>query len=227
MFPYHQRTFKEKNAWTLLLVIVVGALYLLKNSSTGNNNVTSRNNSPRTALQGVTYYSGHRTNSPSVAPPRRVTPSPREVTTNGNNGDTNCTYYCNGVDGGPWNNELPRDWNGAECARSTNGTPCDIRTPGNTLGCVCRATGRGWYQGGARFSNVIAPGKTPNSAGEIITQANNGDTNCTYYCNGVNWGPWGNELPREWNGTTHISFPVPPHHSGEYGVLVVVLQLRQ
>ena len=120
---------------TLLLVIVGGALYLLKNSPTGNNNVKSRNNSPSTA-------------------PQRVTPSPREVTTNGNNGDTNCTYYCNGADGGPWNNELPREWNGAECVRTTNGTPCDIRTPGKALGCVCRATGRGWYGGGPRYSDA-------------------------------------------------------------------------
>ena len=183
----------------LLLVIVGGALYLLKNSFQGNNNVTSTNNSPSTAPQGVT--SGpNQTNSPSVAPPQRVTPSPREITTKGNNGDTNCTYYCNGVDGSPWNNELPREWNGAECVRTTNGTPCDIRTPGKALGCVCRAPGRGWYQGGARFSNVITPGKTPNSAGEITTNGNNGDTNCTYYCNGVDGSLWNNELPKEWNG---------------------------
>ena len=74
---------------------------------------------------------------------------------------------------GPFNNELPREWNGAECVRTTNGTPCDIRTPGKALGCVCRATGRGWYQGGARFSNVITPGIRPNSAGEITTNGKN------------------------------------------------------
>jgi len=62
----------------------------------------------------------------------------------GNNGSVTCERYCGGVGGGPWNGELPVNWNGAKC----------IGTPGSSLGCnsgsssgiVCRCqrTGRGW-----------------------------------------------------------------------------------
>ena len=73
--------------------------------------------------------------------PGKTPNSAGEIITQANNGDTNCTYYCNGVNGGSWGNELPREWNGAECVRTTNGTPCGNRTPGRDLGCVCRGVG--------------------------------------------------------------------------------------
>jgi hypothetical protein len=63
----------------------------------------------------------------------------------GNNGTVTCERYCGGIGGGPWNSELPRDWNGARCV----GTP---ENPGLGCGagssspivCRCQKTGRGW-----------------------------------------------------------------------------------
>ena len=86
--------------------------------------------------------------------PGKTPNSAGEITTNGSNGDTNCTYYCNRADESPFNNELSREWNGAECVRTTDGTPCGKRPPGRDLGCVCRATGRGWYGAGPRYSDA-------------------------------------------------------------------------
>jgi hypothetical protein len=63
----------------------------------------------------------------------------------GNNGSVSCERYCNGNGGGPWNGELPRDWNGARCI----GTPqapdvgCNS-TYGSGIVCTCERTGKGW-----------------------------------------------------------------------------------
>jgi hypothetical protein len=72
-------------------------------------------------------------------------------TVHGNNGTVSCQLYCNGpraIGGtpGPWGGELPREWNGAKCIRSSNpDVGCD-RAPGLKGGfsCVCEKTGKGW-----------------------------------------------------------------------------------
>ena len=37
-------------------------------------------------------------------------------TVNGDDGSVPCESYCMGINGGPWNGELPAEWNGAACA---------------------------------------------------------------------------------------------------------------
>jgi len=39
-----------------------------------------------------------------------------------------------------------------------------------------------------------------NNTGEKQVGGNNGSVSCETYCNGTGSGPWGGELPREWNG---------------------------
>ena len=63
----------------------------------------------------------------------------------GDNGSVSCDRYCRGIGGGPWNGELPRSWNGAQCA----GYDADIGGCYTTFsrsgaGCVCEETGTGW-----------------------------------------------------------------------------------
>lgn len=65
----------------------------------------------------------------------------------GNNGTVSCETYCRGTGGGPWNGELPRDWNGAKCI----GSPSNPDLPCNTtIGlrggfvCTCEKAGGGW-----------------------------------------------------------------------------------
>ena len=65
----------------------------------------------------------------------------------GNNGTVSCETYCRGVGGGPWNGELPREWNGAKCI----GSPSNPDLPCNTtIGfrggfvCTCEKAGGGW-----------------------------------------------------------------------------------
>ena len=63
----------------------------------------------------------------------------------GNNGSVSCDRYCRGIGGGPWNGELPRSWNGAQCAgydSDIGGCYTTFRRPG--AGCVCEETGTGW-----------------------------------------------------------------------------------
>ena len=64
-----------------------------------------------------------------------------------NNGTISCSTYCGGINGGPWNNELPPSWNGAKCISVSPGIQdCNSTfaySPGNTF-CVCAKTGAGW-----------------------------------------------------------------------------------
>jgi len=65
----------------------------------------------------------------------------------GNNGSVSCDTYCAGVNGRPWNGELPASWNGAECvATSDPAVPCS-RAHGSAISCTCVGTGNGWYSG--------------------------------------------------------------------------------
>jgi hypothetical protein len=73
-------------------------------------------------------------------------------TVHGNNGTVTCQQYCSGPRSigaapGPWNGELPTEWNGAKCVRSSNpDLGCD-RGPGRVVSgftCVCEKTGKGW-----------------------------------------------------------------------------------
>jgi hypothetical protein len=67
--------------------------------------------------------------------------------TYGDNGTVSCNTYCGGTGGGPWNNELPKDWNGAKCIMVSPDIPtCDATftyTPGSSY-CICAKTGTGW-----------------------------------------------------------------------------------
>jgi hypothetical protein len=67
--------------------------------------------------------------------------------TYGDNGTVSCNTYCGGTGGGPWNNELPREWNGARCIMTSPDIPnCDSTfnfTPGSSY-CICTKTGTGW-----------------------------------------------------------------------------------
>ena len=76
--------------------------------------------------------------------------SPQPVTqqkTYGNNGTVSCNTYCGGTGGGPWNNELPKEWNGAKCVGVSAGIPdCNslfTYVPNQTY-CVCERTNTGW-----------------------------------------------------------------------------------
>ena len=75
-------------------------------------------------------------------------PPPRQ-TIHGNNGTVSCTRYCRGLYGGPWNDELPRSWNGAKCAGyDPRIGGCDVNFPAHSgAGCICERDGRGWLNG--------------------------------------------------------------------------------
>jgi hypothetical protein len=75
-------------------------------------------------------------------------PPPRQ-TVHGNNGSVSCTRYCRGLNGGPWNGELPRSWNGAKCAGyDPRIGGCDVNFPAHSgAGCICERDGRGWLNG--------------------------------------------------------------------------------
>ena len=93
----------------------------------------------------------------------------------GNNGSVNCDTYCGGLNGGPWNGELPQSWNGAKAVGGLfDGTKCK-----------CQATGRGWDTKQRIYGN-------------------NGTVSCDTYCKGTNGGPWNGELPRSWNGAEAV-----------------------
>ena len=131
-------------------------------------------------------------------------------TVGGNNGTVSMNTYCGGLNGNPWNGELPYGWNGATCVSTNSGT-CD-NVPGldavsGGFSGVCRATGTGWN-------------------GTKTVGGNNGSVSMTRYCGGTQGGPWNGELPVGWNGATCVSTnsgtcdtppaPVPP--SGYTGV---------
>ena len=89
---------------------------------------------------------------------------PRTQTVGGNNGSVSCETYCRGASGGPWNGELPKEWNGAKCKSTTDpkyncqsvpgmvngpyctGTQTNPISPGRCpTNCVCEETRTGWY----------------------------------------------------------------------------------
>lgn len=67
----------------------------------------------------------------------------------GNNGSASCKAYCEGVGGGPWNGELPRKWNGAQCLDTIGGGNC-YNIKGSSTRCICTPSGTGWSQKGWR-----------------------------------------------------------------------------
>ena len=61
-----------------------------------------------------------------------------------NNGSVSCETYCRGS-GGPWNGELPVEWNGAKCV-AVDSTIENCYTGFSISGspCTCEPTGTGW-----------------------------------------------------------------------------------
>ena len=83
----------------------------------------------------------------TLAPTYTPVATPAKVLTQtvyGNNGTVSCETYCKGNNGGPWNDELPKEWNGAKCVASSVGD-CNA-APGLMKGlkCTCAKTGTGW-----------------------------------------------------------------------------------
>ena len=80
--------------------------------------------------------------------PLGSSPPPRQ-TVYGDNGTVSCNRYCRGLYGGPWNGELPREWNGAKCAGyDPRIGGCDVNFPRYSgAGCICEKDGKGWLQG--------------------------------------------------------------------------------
>jgi hypothetical protein len=76
-------------------------------------------------------------------------PPPARQVIHGNNGTVSCNRYCRGLWGGPWNGELPREWNGAKCAGYDPVIGgCDVNFQRNSgAGCICEADGKGWLPG--------------------------------------------------------------------------------
>ncbi len=68
----------------------------------------------------------------------------------GNNGSTSCDQYCRGSSGWPWNGELPRSWNGAQCVGHSSNIPNCYSGFGGGGYCVCQKTGWGWDNRGWR-----------------------------------------------------------------------------
>jgi hypothetical protein len=79
-------------------------------------------------------------------------PEPPSQKIYGNNGTTSCEQYCRGISGGPWNNELPVNWNGAKCIGHSPNIPNCNSGFTNTTGsyCLCQQTGTGWDTRGWR-----------------------------------------------------------------------------
>ena len=81
------------------------------------------------------------------------------------NGTASCTRYCGGVNGGPWNNELPVAWGGATCvaAGKNNTLTCsqvgvDPETPGQ-LQCSCqKSSSTPWSTGSFGSATGTGPG---------------------------------------------------------------------
>ncbi len=87
-----------------------------------------------------------------VFPDRDPMPFPTKQRVYGNNGTTSCEQYCRGVSGGPWNNELPRVWNGARCSgHAPSIANCYSGfTYNSSTYCECEKTGTGWDNRGWR-----------------------------------------------------------------------------
>ena len=61
-----------------------------------------------------------------------------------NDGSVSCASYCFGLNGQPWNGELPVSWNGAACVYSAeSGVGCRKKA-GRPVTCTCARTGSGW-----------------------------------------------------------------------------------
>jgi len=65
--------------------------------------------------------------------------------TNSDNGLTSCTAFCAGTNGQPYNNELPANWNGADCIGTIAGGKCD-NVKGTATQCICTPNNKGWSQ---------------------------------------------------------------------------------
>jgi len=63
----------------------------------------------------------------------------------GDNGTASCQTYCSGIGGGPWNGELPQNWNGADCQDTIGGGNCNT-VKGSPTQCICTPNGKGWHQ---------------------------------------------------------------------------------
>ena len=65
----------------------------------------------------------------------------------GDNGTVSCERYCGGIGGGPWNGELPVDWNGAKCVGvdPVIGNCYNLFTNHSGAPCTCEPTGTGWH----------------------------------------------------------------------------------
>jgi len=62
----------------------------------------------------------------------------------GNNGSVSCTTYCGGTNYEPWNGELPKEWFGAKCIKTSNVKyGCDAEA-GIPIQCTCAPNGAGW-----------------------------------------------------------------------------------
>ena len=85
-----------------------------------------------------------RGNLDSEPQPKMIGATIPEQNVYGNNGSVTCDHYCRGPGGGgPWNGELPRDWNGAKCIRTPNNPGAGCFVGGQTV-CTCQRTGTGW-----------------------------------------------------------------------------------
>ena len=103
--------------------------------------------------------------SPSPAPGPAPGPSPAQKRVYADNGAASCTRYCGGVNGAPWNNELPVAWGGATCvsAGKSNNLACsyvgaDPATPGQ-LECLCQQSpSTPWSTGSFGSATGTGPG---------------------------------------------------------------------
>ena len=87
-----------------------------------------------------------RGNLDSEPQPKMIGATIPEQNVYGNNGSVTCEHYCRGPGGGgPWNGELPRDWNGAKCIKTPNNPGAGCFVGGQTV-CTCQRTGTGWPQ---------------------------------------------------------------------------------
>ena len=112
-------------------------------SSTTSTTSTSTSTTSTSSTTPTTSTTSSSTTSTCSLPPTQETW--------GNNGSVSCNTYCGGTGGGPWNNELPSSWNGAQCISSGGSATqagCFNTFTYNTsspASCLCQQTGTGWY----------------------------------------------------------------------------------
>jgi hypothetical protein len=85
--------------------------------------------------------------------------------TTGNNGTVSCQTYCAGTAGKPWNNELPVDWNGADCVETNDPNVGCKEVAGlrpNGIHCTCTPNGKGWVGATTAQLTPPAPPAPPN-----------------------------------------------------------------